>query len=312
MSNDEPIQVDTKADTPASPTAPSGNGQPSTTERRRPRLDLNAALGGDRKRKGILGLVVGTLNKAKIEDKERSASEAAKKRQLIEKRLQQKLRKETDSVRRAEEAKKDKTLANRKEEDLQLKDSIYKLRRKRLPILANFLLTSDVIPSDSSSSPHSTNPLSAPPRSHPPPLYYLPAILTPAQEAFISRRKAEVNEAAEKEWETFKQEREAGIEEIKQLRQKVADEEARQKLERDRDAMDTDGPQEDAAAPAEEDRGKSQLPAMKKEQDRPGTDMEVDDGAPKPSEPAKSNPEPTEKKEDIVPMQADDDDAVEY
>jgi len=43
---------------------------------------------------------------------------------LIEQRLQLKLRKETDSVRRAEEAKKEKTLANRKEEDLQLKDSI--------------------------------------------------------------------------------------------------------------------------------------------------------------------------------------------
>jgi len=35
-----------------------------------------------------------------------------------------KLRKETDSVRRAEEAKKDKLTANRKEEELQLQDSI--------------------------------------------------------------------------------------------------------------------------------------------------------------------------------------------
>ena len=43
---------------------------------------------------------------------------------MIEQRLQNKLRKETDSVRRAEEAKKDKTTANRKEEELQLKDSI--------------------------------------------------------------------------------------------------------------------------------------------------------------------------------------------
>lgn len=48
----------------------------------------------------------------------------ARKRQLIEQRLQDKLRKETDSVRRAEEAKKDKTTANRKEEELQLKDSM--------------------------------------------------------------------------------------------------------------------------------------------------------------------------------------------
>jgi len=90
----------------------------------------------------MFGILVGTLNKAKIEDKERNASEAvgyhsfyirpksepldlqAKKRHLIEQRLQAKLKKETDSVRRAEEAKKDKTTANRKEEDLQLKDSV--------------------------------------------------------------------------------------------------------------------------------------------------------------------------------------------
>lgn len=46
---------------------------------------------------------------------------------MIESRLQAKLRKETDSVRRAEEAKKDKTSANRREEELQLKDSIVRL-----------------------------------------------------------------------------------------------------------------------------------------------------------------------------------------
>lgn len=48
----------------------------------------------------------------------------AKKRQMIDQRLQAKLRKETDAVRRSEEAKKDRNAANRKEEDLQLKDSI--------------------------------------------------------------------------------------------------------------------------------------------------------------------------------------------
>ena len=48
----------------------------------------------------------------------------AKKRQLIEQRLQDKLKKETDTVRRAEEAKKEKQISNRKEEELQLKDSI--------------------------------------------------------------------------------------------------------------------------------------------------------------------------------------------
>lgn len=48
----------------------------------------------------------------------------AKKRQMIEQRLQDKLKKETDTVRRAEEAKKEKQTSNRKEEELQLKDSI--------------------------------------------------------------------------------------------------------------------------------------------------------------------------------------------
>ncbi|KAG5640832.1 hypothetical protein DXG03_006885 [Asterophora parasitica] len=102
------------------PTEPAAAGT-----RKRPRLDLGGSAGRERKRgKSMFGLLVGTLNKAKIEDKERNASEAAKKRQLIEQRLQNKLRKETDSVRRAEEAKKDKMVANRKEEELQLKDSI--------------------------------------------------------------------------------------------------------------------------------------------------------------------------------------------
>ena len=135
-------------------------------------------------------------------------NEQARKRQLIEQRLQDKLRKETDSVRRAEEAKREKTSANRKEEELQLKDSIvrafkptrlegstdisqHKLRRTRLPLLANFLSTSDHIPLDDTPPPP-TNPLAQPPRQHPPPVYYLPAKLLPSQEAFLARRVAEV------------------------------------------------------------------------------------------------------------------------
>lgn len=113
----------------------------SQPARKRPRIDLGVS---ERKRgKSMFGIVLGTLNKAKIEDKERNASEAvriphtsphymiclyeflqAKKRQLIDQRLQAKLRKETDAVRRSEEAKKDRNAANRREEDLQLKDSI--------------------------------------------------------------------------------------------------------------------------------------------------------------------------------------------
>ena len=126
---------------------PQATAAAQPASRKRPRLDLAAAAdngGRERKRgRGMLGLVLGTLNKAKVEDKERNASDAvcvvlwyninssdtdhdlkAKKRQLIDQRLQAKLRKEIDSVRRAEEAKKDKTSANRREEELQVKDSI--------------------------------------------------------------------------------------------------------------------------------------------------------------------------------------------
>ncbi|CDO72680.1 hypothetical protein BN946_scf184985.g100 [Trametes cinnabarina] len=226
-------------------------GDAKTESKKRPRIDM-AVEPRERKRgKTMFGLVLGTLTKAKNEDKERNASEAARKRQLIEQRLQDKLRKETDSVRRAMEAKKDKTTANRKEEELQLKDSIHKLRRTRLPLLSNFLLTSDVIPSVDSESPTSTNPLAPPPRTRPPPIYYLPAKLLPAQEAFLKKRKAEVKEAAEKEWEAFKAERAAGVEEINQLRQRVAEEENRHKTERSQG--EESAPQPAASSPEKED-----------------------------------------------------------
>lgn len=59
---------------PESPTEPA----PAVETRKRPRLDVSELTGGrDRKRgKSMFGILVGTLNKAKIEDKERSASEA--------------------------------------------------------------------------------------------------------------------------------------------------------------------------------------------------------------------------------------------
>ncbi|KAI0333211.1 hypothetical protein GY45DRAFT_1272338 [Cubamyces sp. BRFM 1775] len=235
MSTEEPIREspappsvqDTSMQVEATPAPDAVSGETKAGTKKRPRIDM-AVEPRERKRgKTMFGLVLGTLAKAKNEDQERNASEAAKKRQLIEQRLQDKLRKETDSVRRAEEVKKDKTTANRKEEELQLKDSTHKLRRTRLPLLSNFLLTSDVIPPADSEGPTSTNPLAPPPRTRPPPLYYLPAKLLPSQEAFLRRRKAEVKEAAEQEWEKFKEERAAGIEEINRLRQRVAEEQSR-------------------------------------------------------------------------------------
>ncbi len=68
-------QNEPQVEVPTSPTEPTRAGGET---RKRPRLDFSAALGGrERKRgKSMFGLLVGTLNKAKSEDKERNASEA--------------------------------------------------------------------------------------------------------------------------------------------------------------------------------------------------------------------------------------------
>ncbi|KAJ6493666.1 hypothetical protein C8R47DRAFT_1319063 [Mycena vitilis] len=273
----------------------------ASQNKKRPRLDLSEPQ--KRKRGGMFGLLLGTLNKAKIEDKERNASEAAKKRQLIDQRLQNKLRKETDSVRRAEEARKDKLTANRKEEDLQLKDSIYKLRRTRLPLLANFLLTSDIIPASSTDDDPAPLPLalSTVPRGHPPPLYYLPAILTPAQESYIKRRKAQVLDAVDKEYTMFLEERSRGITEILDLRKVVAEEEARKKSEREL---------EREKEPVEEDK------AMRDDTEAEppkSADVEMDvDDQDSATLGSKEAEEESEKKEEPPIVPADGDDAVEY
>ncbi|PSS05534.1 hypothetical protein PHLCEN_2v3736 [Hermanssonia centrifuga] len=287
----------------------------STGNKKRPRLDLATDTRERKRGKSMFGLVLGTLNKAKNEDKQRNASEAAKKRQLIEQRLQDKLRKETDSVRRAEEAKKDKTIANRKEEELQLKDSIYKLRRTRIPLLANFLSTSDQIPSEEAeSTPSTSDPLAPVPRAHPPPLYYLPAILTPAQEAFLKRRKAEVTEAAEKEWETFRAERTTSVEDISGLRQRVAEEEERKKSER---SEVNGGEAEQDVKMGDEDAKESNGTSAAKKNEEPLGQMEVDDESRIP--PSKDGKkEPVRSLTDATPAGmtqtegADEDDAVEY
>ncbi|OCH91068.1 hypothetical protein OBBRIDRAFT_792682 [Obba rivulosa] len=346
---DTPMQ-DTPTNVAETPTEPAAM---ASKNKKRPRLDMTIETRERKRGKSMFGVIMGTLAKAKEEDRERNKSDAAKKRQLIEQRLQDKLRRETDSVRRAEEAKKDKTAANRKEEDLQLKDSIYKLRRTRLPLLANFLLTSDHIPDD---PPHDSSPRSSsedangdtvpasstinkaalsaliPARSHPPALFYLPAILTPAQEAFLAKRKADVTVAAATEWEAFRAERETGLEDITRLRSRVAEEEARlkerrrggesegggdeagDKSKKDGDDTAMEDKTEEPSAPEANGDAKSKA----KENGKTQEGMDVDDsGAQLASDPAaqeKNDKKEPEKKEEqaSAPMQADDDDAVEY
>jgi len=190
---------------------------------------------------------------------------------------------------------------------LQLKDSVYKLRRARFPLLANFLLTSDIIPessSDEDSSPLPL-PLSQPPRTHPPPLYYLPAILTPAQESFINRRKTQVVEAAEQEYSAFLDERSKGVEDILELRRRVAEEDERKKDERqekEKDAMDADL----ASMPADKD--KTDVPEVEMDVDAEGA-VESKESKESENAPMETEKDQEEKKDE---MQADDEDAVEY
>ena len=95
-------------------------------QRTRPKLDMSGLAGaadsakpGERKKtRSLFGVLVGTLNKARVEDKERSASAAAQKRAMLDKRLQTRLRREAESGRRAEEVKREKAGAGRREEEL--------------------------------------------------------------------------------------------------------------------------------------------------------------------------------------------------
>jgi hypothetical protein len=61
---------------PPTPTEPPTG--PATGTKKRPRLDLNVDPRERKRGKSMFGLLLGTLNKAKIEDKERNASEAVR------------------------------------------------------------------------------------------------------------------------------------------------------------------------------------------------------------------------------------------
>ncbi|KAG8926238.1 hypothetical protein FRC02_009048 [Tulasnella sp. 418] len=232
-----PIQTD-------KPTAE--NGAPDSTNmnpKKRPRLDLEVEPRKKGKR-SVFGQVFGTLKRAKDEDKLRNASDAAKKRQEIDSRILSKITQDQKEVRRVEEAKKDRSTATRKEEDLAIKDGIVRLRQNVIPRLAGFLLTTDVIPRTSASSrspspfrddqPTSTV-LNHPPKTkQPPALYYLPAKLTLSQEKFLEKQKESTHKVLEEEKKEWIADRTKGVEEITELRKKA--EEYFEQRKRDKDS----------------------------------------------------------------------------
>ena len=109
-----------------------------------------------------------------------------------------------------------------------------------------------------------------------------------------------MKEAAEKEWKVFRDERSAGIDEISELRERVAAEEARRKTER---SDKTAASQEDTPMGTEGD----EKPAVAASNNG-DVKMEVDGGKPQDEKSAAVK----EEKTTPTPGPGDDDDAVEY
>ena len=107
----------------------------------------------------------------------------------------------------------------------------------------------------------------------------------------VNNRFYQVTEATEREWDNFLDERKAAIEDISKLRQRVAEEEAKNKIDDEVADMETDVARDETLGDAKDG------------------DMELDEGVTTKDE-AKA-PTIEDKREDSV-MGADDDDAVEY
>lgn len=230
--------------------------------KKRPRIDMNTE--PRKKGRSVFGMVLGTLKKAKDEDKVRASTETAKRRAEVEERLARELTRRKDQVRMESESKKQRSKAHQREEDVALKDSMIRQRQSTLPALSNFLLTTDNIPSDFTFDPsavaepgdtdinmadgptkenapprgkQSSQFLPLPPRSRNapsgpgarvdgPPIYFLPAVLLPQQKAFLEKRQFETKRLLAAEEEAWKVERQKGLEEIQTLKQSAQEAQA--------------------------------------------------------------------------------------
>ena len=105
-------------------------------------------------------------------------------------------------------------------------------RQRQLPHLSKYLLTTDSLDAvpldDTDIDPSRTSthilaqlqpPRAVPIGSAPPSLFYLPAKLLPSQEAFLNRRKREVEDALNREYEAWTDEKRVGLEEVRKLRE---------------------------------------------------------------------------------------------
>ncbi len=124
-----------------------------------------------------------------------------------------------------------------------------RFRAKTYPRLAGFLLTSDIILLEPASKDIPTSRPSSPtpgrktlghppPMNHPPPLYFLPAVLTPAQTRFLDAQKKDAETIVTEEAVEWAEEKRKGLEEVVELRRKVEEaiEEAKRTKKEELDA----------------------------------------------------------------------------
>ncbi|KAL7413645.1 hypothetical protein BDY24DRAFT_389154 [Mrakia frigida] len=241
----EQEQKDAEAASVAVPPPPAASTSTSTPEERRKR-----AAGGldDKKRaKRLFGGLLGTLDAFKKEERQRGASDAAKRRSLITDRIQNKLRTEshvmTDIATKEREIRVLRFELDKFENEFVQKSAAYTSRHASLPRLASFLHTTVPKPLELAlATDGRRNPLpllpppsssSAPTTSFPPlgqaafhkvgdktprALFYLPAVLLPAQEVKLEEQKVQAEQVDREEqeaWAAKKEELRVLIRELK-------------------------------------------------------------------------------------------------
>ncbi|KAH7334690.1 hypothetical protein B0J17DRAFT_671183 [Rhizoctonia solani] len=226
-------------ETNVAPTAADDKMDMNDSPKKRPRIDMTTQ--PRKKGRSVFGMVLGTLKKAKDEDKVRAGTETARRRAEVEERLTRELTRRKDQVRMESESKKQRSKAHQREDDLALKDSMIRQRQSTLPALANFLLTTDSIPSDFTFDPSAvaepgdndtnmtdaTAKENAPPRGKqlsqflplPPRSRNAPSGPGARQKAFLEKRQFETKRLLASEEEAWKVERQKGLEEIQTMKQ---------------------------------------------------------------------------------------------
>lgn len=144
----------------------SDDHSPKSATLKRPRLDIQNKEFKDRGKR-MLGMIFNTLNQFKKDTS--TKSEAEKRREEIENKLQERLRKEKKDIE--EEVKQDDEIRRKKriEEEKQLLNDLRKYCNKQNTFKSNFIKTK--------STPH---------------IYYLPAILNEETKKILKEQKDEV------------------------------------------------------------------------------------------------------------------------